>query len=575
MKPAAMIFLVLAALGGAASSSFGQDPATESEWITYLAQFTGLQQGLAGPATIDRYVDILSVPGYIGIEAEKADFSSGISASRSLRYGQPSGAAWLEAKAGGGLASYRFTIPNRRDYIIEGRLRGGPQTWKIDDMTFEVAGPGEVDFEHRSRVGEVTLEAGEHEITVVLPPQGGLDRIDLITSGIPEIRPESGFRPREFLRYRLKAETIIRTINYLRLLPVLPNYYQLIEGEEFSRNRGDWTISRDSSPGSTTGEGWLRADGSGAFPEYILNLPENGIYRIRGRMIGTGRLIADFDRGRNRFFFPAEAPDEFAWTEVGTFYLPGGEHLISFELPPGAGLDVIEVTRLAAKPEDYLTLLLLLGFSEGNLEANEDPLGGGEVIELEPPEAHKKGLALVDTGKAAEDANGIAVGPAGDREATLVVAVRPEETSHYSILLRLSGEKPVPFVIRDKDGRILDQRLVFPEADREMKWIPVVGNIPLDEEQDYLFSFSLRPGTLLDALRLLPAIFPWEDLREMVDREVYREGAEKNLFQLLERFGEEVTTETGKSPTEPEDEQEEDEEKEFGPASPQFPEFAP
>lgn len=560
--------MIAAALLAAPAAS-GQQSVTQAEWIAYLARYTGLQYRLSGPATVTRYIDILSRPGFIGIEGEKTDFSTGLSPSRSLRYGKPSAEAWLEAGPGGGLASYRFSIPNRREYLLEGTIRGGDQTWKIGDQTMEVRGPGETAFT-RVRAGEAELEPGEHELSVVVPAGGGIDRIELITSGIPVISPAEGFRPQEYLRYRLKAETIIRAIDSLNLLPVSPGYYQLLEGEKFREISGEYAVSKDESRGSLSEDAWLRAETGGTVPSYRFDLPDNGIYLIRGRFLGQGRLIADFDRGRSRFFFPADSPEDLSWVEVGTFYLPGGEHNLAFELPPGAGLDVIEITRLASKPEDFLTLLLLLEFPEGSLEAPGE-LPAGEIFEAEAGNTSAEGeFVAEDTGDEDAGANGVVL-KNPNLEKTLRIDLKPRDSSHYALLIRFRGKKPLSFLLRGRDGQILDRRLVFPAPGEGLAWIPVIGNIPLEKDRAYTADLTLPAGTAVDALKLIPAVFPWERLRDLLEQEVKREGADLNLLRMIRLYGDEISP-TVLSPTEPEDEKEDDDNKEeYGPASPYLP----
>ncbi len=563
------IWPMIAAAMLAAPAASGQQSVTQAEWIAFLARYTGLQYHLSGPATVTRYIDILSRPGFIGIEAEKADFSTGLSPSRSLRYGEPSADVWLEAGTEGGLASYRFSIPNRREYLLEGIIRGGSQTWKLGDQTMEVPDTGKNDFT-QVRTGEIVLDPGEHELSVVVPAEGGIDRIELITSGIPAISPAEGFEPQEYLRYRLKAETIIRAIDSFNLLPVSPGYYELLEGEKFREISGKYAVSEDESRGSLSEDAWLRSQTGGAHPSYRFNLPSNGIYLFKARLLGQGRIIADFNRGRTRFFFPADSPEHPSWVEVGTFYLPGGEHNLAFELPAGSGLDVIEITRLASKPEDFLTLLLLLGFPEGGLEAPGEP-PAGEVFEAEAAESGPNpGFASRDTGDKDSGANGVVLS-AIDAEKSLRIEISPRDSTHYALILRFQGHNPIPFLLQDRDGQILDQRLVFPGPEKELAWMPVIGNIPLDKEQTYTVSLKLPPGPTVDALKLIPAVFPWERLRDLLDQEVKREGADLNLLRMIRLYGDE-TEPTVLSPTEPEDEKEDDDdEEEFGPSSPYLP----
>ncbi len=551
----------------------GAETVTEADWVTQLARFTGLQSRLYSPGTIQNYIEIISQPGYLRFEAEKADFSTGVKKEVTLRYGVPSGDAYLQAGAGGGLITFRFVLPARRTYLLQVRSLGGEQEWMIDESRVRVpSSEGELEWRE---VGDFELSPGPHDITVTVPPEGALDAFELITDAVPSLAPRSGFQPEQALRYGKKAESVIRALDLLDQLPVAPGFFLLRECERFQKAAGSWTVQSGDEHGSYSGTGWVAAGAGGAALEYEVDLPGPGLYGFEARVFGGLRQIVGFDYGRDKSYFPALSTDDFSWTPVGAFFMEGDRHHVQFELPPGAGMDGFRIIRHAAAPEDYLDLLFRLGFQERGVGREDETLANigdfpGITVEaeqlLEKSPAYREG----DEGAPGKKTNGIRMTASGPAAEWGGRAVKIEDDDIYTLYLLGRGAAPIGCMVKGPDGTILDQRPVYPPRADAYDWTRAV-DLPLREGEVEIW-LSFPPGSGVDAVKLVPRAWPEKTLAELVEDEVDRDDADGNLERMramqpwFESYG------PGPDVTlEPQVEEQEDEEYEYGPASPALP----
>ena len=397
--------LLGAALAAPAPAADPSDPAvSQSDWAAELARSTGLAQNLPAPVVSERLISILSGKSYRRIEAE--DFrtaSPEVALSASRAFGDFSRKGWMQAQKGNGRLTYVFAIPARRRYLLSARVRGGSEVWKVAKNKERVIVPSEA-FSWVV-VGEYTLAAGQHAITVSLPAEGGLDAIDLISAGAPPIEPAGGYQPERELTYGDKSVTLVRAMNSESLLP-LGEDCRIWQAESFSSSRGPLEVREDDGHGRPSQKKWVLANDGEAAATYYVSIDRDGLYTLRGRFWGEGDSILSLEIDGDRVLFQPENKDSFGWTTINTSPLARGEHRIDVELKPRTGADAFEILSRRNDPSDYLLLLAEQGFDEAPLPVSSGAEGGRRYHSWLKGEAEKADAVTGFCSMSASDSRG-------------------------------------------------------------------------------------------------------------------------------------------------------------------------
>jgi len=180
-------FFLLA--GGPAGA---QAAITQGEWAVYLSRGLGLEEKLPPGAGLDDYVSTLADPGYRRIEGENfQEASPSLERDDTSDFGLPSNRQWMRAGEKPGRLKYRLKIPVDREYTLRARVRGGRQFWTIDQQgSFMVSPVPRLEW---IEGGDINLPAGEHELTVSIPPGGGLMSLNWSRAQLPRSRPRTDF----------------------------------------------------------------------------------------------------------------------------------------------------------------------------------------------------------------------------------------------------------------------------------------------------------------------------------------------------------------------------------------------
>jgi hypothetical protein len=228
-------------------------------------------------------------------------------------FGLPSNRQWMRAGEKPGRLKYRLKIPVDREYTLRARVRGGRQFWTIDRRGgFMVSPAPRLEW---IEVGDINLPAGEHELTVSVPPGGGVDVFELVTGNAPAIAPADGFHPFSPLTFGVKAETIIKALNLEDQLPIASDFYLIIEAERFDRARGKYRVQKSDHPGRSSDQKWLSADGM-VVSHYRFEVPRRGLYSILARGFGPGKETWTIDGGADKVEVTPHSPDRFGWFPV-------------------------------------------------------------------------------------------------------------------------------------------------------------------------------------------------------------------------------------------------------------------
>jgi hypothetical protein len=384
----------------------GPGTITEAEWASYLARGTGLEGKLPPPVQAENYIEVFSQPGYHRVEAENiTDISASLKREKGDRFGRASHREWLESGSGSGSIHYHFTLPIKLRYSIFARVRGGNQFWKIDDRKRILITP-ETGFS-RVKIGDFNLEAGSHTITVTLPPDSALDVFELITRNSPPIEPLGGFAPLAPLNYGEKATTLVRALNWENRLPIDGGRCGFFEAEGFSEARGEVKISESTRHGRASRGEWVNPLSPQSGLTYRINLPEAGLYTIRGRFWGGGENIFSIELDKHKLYFTPLPGDRFNWVDIFTGHLNKGEHRLDLEINPGNGVDLFEWVKRLDAPGDYYLLLPQYGFLEGGQPTgNKEGRRYGSFLRVEGESGLVSGPVVISSRKDYGDPSG-------------------------------------------------------------------------------------------------------------------------------------------------------------------------
>lgn len=253
----------------------------------------------------------------------------------------------------------------------------------------------------------IPLGKGPHELEAHLAPGARVSRIELEAERTLCIAPAEGWQAQRNLTFGDKARTLVQAFGLLTRLPV-EEEIEVIEGEQFhtASASGMRTNMRLAVPASA--DAWAIAGGKSTEFSYRVSLSSPGLFSILARIHGDERQIWSVDgRYAARIFPPPQASD-FAWTEIATIPLAAGKHVIRALVPPGAGVDVVQLVRRRTGDEDFLRILEAMGLEEGaalepvsvaaatrNLRSDVFELFTAKLLERDSGAAHDR-LALVE-----------------------------------------------------------------------------------------------------------------------------------------------------------------------------------
>ncbi|MCX6348896.1 MAG: hypothetical protein NTV79_05275 [Candidatus Aureabacteria bacterium] len=370
--------IIAIVMAGAILSGSGEGPAnaiTQGEWANHLAEGTGLKAGLPPNASDEEVVRVLSQGGFIRKEGEdyvKANEATAVSTDAA--FGAASQRKWILAKDKPAQVTYRVTIPLKRKYLLRARVRGGEQFWSVDGGKPVLIDPGK-DFSWEKVGDDMVLAPGEHTVTVEIPPEGGLDVLEFITSSTAPIAPEGGYIASAPLAYADKAVSLVRALGWESFLPI-DNPCEIWEAEAFAGAEGPIEVTDSTEHGKISQKRWIQPpSSSSSVVTYYLAVLHDGLYTFQGRFWGETENILSLEIDQNRVAFTPDNPDTFAWTTIATMPLAAGQHRMDIELKPGTGADVFQMLKRRADAEDYLILLAERGFLEGAFALSFRPEG--------------------------------------------------------------------------------------------------------------------------------------------------------------------------------------------------------
>ena len=330
-----------------------EDVVTQGEFAVSLVQELGWQAGLpAEPKTAD-YLTVLSGKRAFRFEAEDIYNAQGDSVT--LRdyplHGPFTGTGWLSGTAEPTAARFTVFLPRGGEYLLKVVSRGDGQRWLAGGKELTVSTGGSL---REVEAGKVRLEAGSQEVSVLLPPEGGVDAFTLHAFGDhPAIEPLNGWRSDAPLTWGDYAETIAVALDLEKGFAVTPaGKPQVVSFQSIKTLPPSVVATSADYLGSHVAPRWVRAGVEGASLSLPIDVSVTGLYSVRVRLLGV-RLMTDFNGNQAEW----KGKPYLDWYDLGVSRLTKGTHNLKIKLPPLGGADVVELTARPSSPADYLTAI--------------------------------------------------------------------------------------------------------------------------------------------------------------------------------------------------------------------------
>lgn len=329
--------------------AFPAESTTQRQWLHSLVEAMGWSYGLPDEPSDADYERILSGNRHFHFEAEDlVSTEDVVSVSIIHNFGHYSGSGWVQGIAVPTKAHFRFLLPRAGEYQLTAGLLLPGHTFHIGSRSFPANGG------HRFeavRIARLPLASGNQLIEDDLPPNGGIDYLELDAPPLPPVKPLQGWQPEKALTLGDLAVTSVRLLGLQSLLPVLGE--KVVVEAEAAGDLGSASVTDVRFLGAASGGHWVRAGAEGT--DLVLELvpPQAGVYRLEMRTLGDRPLTGTLDGEEAVSVTPGPA---FGNQDAGTFYLAEGVHQLRIHLPPRAGVDRVTLSRLASDQADYRRL---------------------------------------------------------------------------------------------------------------------------------------------------------------------------------------------------------------------------
>jgi len=319
----------------------------QRDWMVGLVEGLGWSFGLPDEPDDDDYLRILSGRRTYRYEAEALCRPDDLVSVKKYRaYGYCSGEAWLSGISRPTTAHLQILVPIGGTFEVTIRLRRPGHSVEIAGQSF-ATDAGEM-FEDK-RLGEITLEAGLHDVLLRLPIDGAVDYLELSAPQLPPISPRGGWQPDTPLRL---SDLAVTASQLLALEDALvpsgqPVVYQAEAGKLFEGA----VITDIRHLGEPDGGSWVRAGNLDGRLSLTLEVPE-GVYRLSLRGMGERPLRVEIPGLLER---EVEVKPYLMEADLGPLHLVPGQRLTVY-LPPRCGVDRLTFEGFRSTPLAFLRL---------------------------------------------------------------------------------------------------------------------------------------------------------------------------------------------------------------------------
>lgn len=374
-----LLFVLTTALHAAEGKPASQQPAangkqgsassdniSQADFSRKLVKVFGWEKGLPKEPKDRDYLVILEGKRTFKFEAESVyNAKTDAVVPRDFQlFGPFSGVSWIGGIAVPTSVHMKVFIPLEGEYRIRAAAKGDGQIWKIAGKEFKVNSGGQLT---ETTIATLPLKAGELDVEMVMPPEGGVDYLLFTSSDLTPIEPLEGWRfAAPLTRYEL-AGIAASLLGWEEKLPLDE------KRETITVNAvGLADIPKGLRPvtvnyGQPSGKEWLRATISTEI-DIPFTIRQTGFYGMKLRFKGL-RLKAAFDG----IPIQREAKALLDWVDLGSRRIFEGAHTLRVAIPAYDGLDLLVVEPRLSTPAAYMQLVGLEG----------DPAAGVTVSESE------------------------------------------------------------------------------------------------------------------------------------------------------------------------------------------------
>jgi hypothetical protein len=349
------IAIILIFISVAPTMAASANGVTQGEFVARLVSAMKWEGGRTELKEPD-YLTILSGKRTFKYEAEETYDAKGDSVSvRTYNlFGPFSGIGWVSGISVATPVHMTIFLPLEGEYTLIAASKGDGQVWQIGEKSFTVnAGGGFREVE----AGKLFLKAGTHKVVLQLPPEGAVDYMILKAPPLQPIEPLSGWKFDAPLRMHQLAEVETAMLALEASLPATKP--RLIEAAGLKVLPSSVTPTTVSYLGEFFAKKWLRAGINGTDVDIPVEIPEPGFYSLRLHSLGKDIKVSFSD---TTISIPGQP--YMVWADLGGFRLRKGVHTLHVSIPPGGGIDVLELSARVSAATAYMSASGLKGDPE-------------------------------------------------------------------------------------------------------------------------------------------------------------------------------------------------------------------
>jgi len=336
-----------------------RSPVTHAEWARMMMRSLNFEDSLQNIDNADDIFVDLAWKGQRNLVA--SDFKRGTGVTKR--------GGFVDSAGGNGEVAYNLPIIRSGDYNIRLRIKGAPETpfqveIRKDGHTDAVATyrpTGSGDEYVPADLGWMSLEPGNHTISVMLPPGASLESIEISPPCLSPVEPKGGWRAGALTTDEDLATTMLQALEMESELPPADDAIEF--------RAGGFEIlapeSRMSEGGNQADDFQLNATFEGLHAIVYADIPVEGLYSVSALTTsGEGQTwIADSCHRADVCPAAYTAPK---WRTLLTSEFNVGRHSFEVLLANGATVGRIRLQRLKTAPEDYVAALERMGFRVGS-----------------------------------------------------------------------------------------------------------------------------------------------------------------------------------------------------------------
>lgn len=340
---------------------------TQKDAAMLLLKQIGWDAGLPKETTDRDILAILTGKRTFRYEAENAFnvATDNVSVSEYEIYGKFSGKGWLSGVSTSTVTHFTILLPVAGEYTVKSVLKGNGFVW---DMAGKKLTVGTKDKKlNEVEVGTLTLPAGIVQISVTMPPEGGIDYFTISGADYAPVTPFKGWRFKEQLNAGTLAEIIVSATGKSDKLPIDNSRGSIVIPVTSLTELPEFTSLVDTSYlGKFSSKKWLRASYRGSQLQFPFNVEKLGLYDVALQILSE-TVVGEL----NGTSFKLPGKPYLEKILLGQYRLDPGISTLNLSLPPMGGIDAIHLLPRNSSPEAFMKLIDLPGKPERPIAAKE------------------------------------------------------------------------------------------------------------------------------------------------------------------------------------------------------------